>query len=262
MDPFARLPPELITQIIIYIADFSAVESFISASPQVHAVFKAQPSIVRDLIQSDPIASLLEIQKLCHNISLVQTSLAQCPSLAHYQQACDRIPDFGYTEALCMLQLAAQTQRLACACMTLIQNNIVSALREVPAGSLSGPDRVRKTRDPFSWIEEYRVYCSLWHLQHYSYLRKTARERWSWDEASTRDLDTYNVWNGIVDRREIEKFWTVAALLSDLGLSPTYGHYPFQREKKLLAQDPEGEESSRAAWTFSQTTPPPFFLSF
>ena len=262
MDSFARLPPELITQIIIYIADFSAVESIISASPQVHAVFQAQPSIVRDLIQADPITSFPEIQKLCNNISLIHSSLAQCPDLAHYQQACDRIPNFGYTEALCMLRLAAQTQRLACTCMALMRNNLVSALSEVPAGSLSGPDRVRKAREPFSWTEEYRVYCSLWHLQHYSYLRKAATERWGWDKAATQDLDAYDVWNEIIDTRHIEKFWTVAALLSDLGLSPSYGHYPFQHKERSLAQDPEGQESSRAAWTFPPGTPLPFFSSF
>lgn len=262
MDSFARLPPELITQIIIYIADFSAVESIISASPQVHAVFQAQPSIVRDLIQADPITSFPEIQKLCNNISLIHSSLAQCPDLAHYQQACDRIPNFGYTEALCMLRLAAQTQRLACTCLTLIQNNLVSALCEVPAGSLSGPDRVRKVREPFSWTEEYRVYSSLWHLQHYSYLRKAATERWGWDQASIQTLDAYDDWNKIIDIRNMERFWTVAALLSDLGLNPSYGHYPFQHKQRYLAQDLEGEESSRAAWTFPRGTPPPFFSSF
>lgn len=106
------------------------------------------------------------------------------------------------------------------------------------------------------------MYCSLWHLQRYSYLRKAAMERWSCDEASINNLDKYNIWNRMLDRREIEKFWTVAALLSDLGLSPSYGHYPFQHENKLLAQDAEGKESSRAAWTFSQATPPPFLSSF
>ncbi|OJI97586.1 hypothetical protein ASPVEDRAFT_301060 [Aspergillus versicolor CBS 583.65] len=262
MDPFTRLPPELITQIILYIADFSAVESFISASPQVQAIFQAQPSIVQDLLQSDPITSFPEIQKLCYNISLIQTSLPQCPNLAHYQQSCDHIPVFDYTEALCMLRLAARTQRLACTCMTTIQHNLISPLSEVPAGSLCGPDRVRKAREPFSWTEEYRVYCSIWHLQHYSCLRKAATERWGWDQTSIQTLDAYDVWNDIIDTRHIEKFWTIAALLSDLGLNPSYGHYPFQHRERSLAQDPEGEESSRAAWTFPPGTPPPFFPSF
>ncbi|KAL2811730.1 hypothetical protein BDW59DRAFT_167960 [Aspergillus cavernicola] len=86
-------------------------------------------------------------------------------------------------------------------------------------------------------------------------------ERWSWDESSMQGLDAYNTWKK-VDWRAEERIWTVAALLSDLGVTPLYGHHAFQHEQKLLAQDPEGEESSRAAWTFPKETPLPFFPSF
>ncbi|KAH8430880.1 uncharacterized protein LDX57_008544 [Aspergillus melleus] len=76
-----------------------------------------------------------------------------------------------------------------------------------------------------------------------------------------RGLDAYNEWNDTNFRRA-EKMWTTAALLSDLGLSPMYGHHPFQHQQRFLAQDPEGEESSRAAWTFPDETPLPTFRSF
>ncbi|RDW64457.1 uncharacterized protein DSM5745_09868 [Aspergillus mulundensis] len=59
-----------------------------------------------------------------------------------------------------------------------------------------------------------------------------------------------------------ERIWTTGALLSDLGLTPTYAHYPFQHEQSQLAHDPEGQESSRGAWTFPEETPPPFFALF
>ncbi|KAL4966587.1 uncharacterized protein BDV14DRAFT_170888 [Aspergillus stella-maris] len=47
MDPFTQLPPDLTAQILIYTASFSAVESAISASLRVHAIFQAQPTILR-----------------------------------------------------------------------------------------------------------------------------------------------------------------------------------------------------------------------
>ncbi|RDW64458.1 uncharacterized protein DSM5745_09869 [Aspergillus mulundensis] len=75
-------------------------------------------------------------------------------------------------------------------------------------------------------------------------------------------LDAYNTWNRINRRQDTEKLWTTAALLADLGLAPTYGHGPSQHNQRLLAQDRDGEESSRGAWTFPPETPPPFFPSF
>ena len=71
MDPFTKLPPELLARILIYAADFSAVENIISASPRVNAVFQAQPTIIRDLVSGDPIAGLPKIQTMCYNISLI-----------------------------------------------------------------------------------------------------------------------------------------------------------------------------------------------
>ncbi|KAI9036088.1 uncharacterized protein KD926_002465 [Aspergillus affinis] len=263
MDPFTKLPPELLARILIYAADFSAVESIISASPRVNAVFRAQPTIVRDLVSGDPIAGLPEIQTMCHNISLIQTLSVEFPSLVDYRRICQSPPPFEYTEELASftLHLTARTQRLACACLILIQQNFVSALTGTHAGGISASDRVKVAREPFSYTEEYRVYSSLWHLQHYSSLRKAATERWAWDETSMRGLDAYNEWND-KDFRRAEKMWTTAALLSDLGLRAIYGHYSFQRQQRFLAQDPEGEESSRAAWTFPDETPLPIFHSF
>ncbi|KAL4867880.1 hypothetical protein BDV12DRAFT_170488 [Aspergillus spectabilis] len=264
MDPFTQLPPELIVKIIVRITDFSAAESIILASPWVKAVFQGQPTIIQELIQSDPITSLPEIQKLLHDISLIQTSLVQCDSLTDYQLKSDKTTAVEYTEELltCIIHLAARTQRLACACLALIQSNFVSALSKCEVPTISVFDRVRKASEPFSFTEEYRVYSSLWHLQHYSSLRQAATGRWGWDEMSIQGLDAYTPWNKIYYQTGTEKIWTTAALLSDLGLTPIYGHHPFQHHEPRLAQDPEGEESSRGSWSFPEHTPLPFFPSF
>ncbi|KAJ5457869.1 hypothetical protein N7475_009257 [Penicillium sp. IBT 31633x] len=260
MDPFAKLPSELNQQILIHIADFAAVENLISASSQVHAVFRAQPSIIHDLILANPITGFPEIQRLCYNISLIPTS--DYADLAHYQQACVDTPNLNYMGSLGIIRLAAGIQRLACACLSLMQQNFASTLSEIPAGSLSGPLRAEEARKPFSWIEEYRTYWSLFHLQHYSALRNAATERWNWPAGSLQSLDAYNVWNEI-NNDKAEQIWTIAALLSDLGLTPSYGHHIENLEVfKLSKMDTEGAEACHAAWEFSEQTPIPFFHSF
>lgn len=225
MDPFTKLPSEILAQILICTADFSAVESVVSVSSHINAVFRAQPTIVRDLILVDPIACLPEIQIISHNISLIHTNSAQFPSLADYQQRCQNNPPVEYTEELAsfMLHLAARTQRLAYTCLTLIQENFVSALEGIDANNMPASNRVKIAREPFSFTEEYRVYSALWHLQHYSTLRQAAIDHLNWNETSMRSLKAYNKWND-TDHWRAEKMWTIAALLSDLGLSPIYGH--------------------------------------
>ncbi|KAL4759660.1 uncharacterized protein BDW70DRAFT_169282 [Aspergillus foveolatus] len=230
MDPFTRLPHELIAQILVYTADFSAVENILTASCHVNAAFQAEHTVIRNLILSDSITSLPEIQRQCYNISLIQAHSIQFPTLVDYQQRCEKMPPIEYTQELLIpiLHLAARTQRLACTCLSLIQHNFGSFLSGVPADC----------GEPFSFTEEYRLYSSLWHLQHYSCLREAATRRWNWDEISMIGLDAYNDWND-TDFDRAEKMWTTAALLSDLGL--------------------QGEESSRAAWTFPDETLLPFF---
>jgi hypothetical protein len=143
-----------------------------------------------------------------------------------------------------------------------MQQNFASTLSEIPVGTLSGPERAEKARKPFSWIEEYRTYWSLFHLQHYSALRKAATGSWNWATQSIQDLDAYNVWNEI-DRGNSEQIWTIAALLSDLDLTPSYGHYAEElRRSQWFKMDTEGPESSHAAWEFPEQTPIPFFHSF
>ncbi|KAL4794839.1 hypothetical protein BDV19DRAFT_389741 [Aspergillus venezuelensis] len=107
-------------------------------------------------------------------------------------------------------------------------------------------------------MEEYRVYSSLWHLQHYSAPRKTASERWKWSIAALGDLEWYSPFYCVND----EQVWTVAAILSDMGLQPIYGHYPSQLRHFPVALEREGEEAPRVAWEFPGRVPLPFFGSF
>ncbi|KAL4908729.1 hypothetical protein BDW74DRAFT_145220 [Aspergillus multicolor] len=178
------------------------------------------------------------------------------------------MPIGSYPEALSIIKLAARIQRLACVCLAISRENFVTAVGKAYGTQRGHCKRAQMAGEPFSWMEEYRVYWSLWRLQHYSLLRGAATGRWGWDKMSLMDLDAYLVWTSI-DERLAERIWTVAALLSDLGLETVYGHYSLQHKPKsfsqypyskrdFLAQESEGQESFRAAWTFPRETPIPF----
>lgn len=135
MDPFAQLPSELNQQILIHI-DFATAENLISASSHVRAIFRAHPAVINNVILANPITSFPEIRRLCYTI--IQT---------HSQQACEGTPNLDVSIGI--IHLVAGIQRLACACLSLMQQNFASTLSEIPAGSLSGPERAEKARKPF-----------------------------------------------------------------------------------------------------------------
>lgn len=116
----------------------------------------------------------------------------------------------------------------------------------------------QKAAEPFSWVEEYRVYWALWNLQQYSMLRRTAQARWGWSKALTIEMaHTYISWYNIMTLLP-EQIWTVAAALSDLGLRPLYGHLI---EDKWDQGDGCEEESVKIASAFPTGTPIPFLAS-
>lgn len=109
-------------------------------------------------------------------------------------------------------------------------------------------------------------------FQHYSTLRNTAKERWNWSMESLQDLDnSYVAWNDISNYLG-EQIWTVAAVVSDLGLLPLYRHSHENTSQRARARaeeeininlEEDAEESSIPAWEFPAETPIPipFFAS-
>lgn len=149
-----------------------------------------------------------------------------------------------------MVQISAQIQRLACKCLSTMQQNFISVVSGLPAGSLSGSIRAEKAARPFSWVEESTIYWALWHLRHYSDLHNYG-SRLNWSEDSMKRLGEYHTWN-FIDYLTAEIIATVVAVLTDLGLRLIYS-YPYQGED---------EESLQGVWCYPMETPPPLFLSF
>ncbi|KAK2762135.1 hypothetical protein FQN54_001142 [Arachnomyces sp. PD_36] len=269
MDPFERLPVELIREIIQDIPDFVSLENLLSASPRVNSVYEIEPrKFVEGLILSNSIASVPDIQLIFRNIALINSPSFHCISLDDYTHQTSRdIPallpeDLGNTEISQVIHIAARVQRLACACLLTMRRNFVAAIEASPDISVPAPTRVQRASEPFSWIEEYRVYWSIWHLHLYSELRKAAGGkheflhdsekapggRWNWSAESIGELDAYPLWNKIHEFL-VEQLLIIAAILDDLGLKPSYGR-----------SGQEQVESTRAA--FYSGSPMPFFSSF
>ena len=148
-----------------------------------------------------------EIQQLLYNIAIINCPLTHCNSIDSYLKLCPNAqtdsmaegPPFGLPdqmttqEIIHIIFLGANIQRLACMCLYTMQQNFISAVEK----SL-GSTAAQRAAEPIFWIEEYRVYWVLWHFQHYSTLRNTAKYRWNWSKESCKNMgDTYMTWNDI-----------------------------------------------------------------
>jgi hypothetical protein len=258
MDLFEKLPVELIQDIIAYTANFVGVESLLTTSPRVRAVFQVQPrTIVSNLIPSNPIKTMPEIQRLCRNISLIKSPTTQPTDIHEYRRMCDNISisgilaeDITTAEIYHLLHTAARIQRLACQCLCTMQQNLIAAVE---------PSCTEAAGKPFIWLEEYRVYWALWHLQHYSDLRNAAIHRWKWPPVSLRSLGEYStIWMDAVSSVLSEDFWTVAAVLAGLGFGPPYYGPRISPYNDSCLDD---EEAEWAAWQYSDLTPMPYFAT-
>ncbi|GLA71921.1 hypothetical protein AtubIFM55763_002428 [Aspergillus tubingensis] len=210
MDPLSKLPYELFSLILDYTADWITLESLIQISPPLHDLFttSAAPStspkkqsrrsartsskahreairIVKCTLKNNPIMSV-QLRRHFHIITKLRQFSSQpavrrtiCyttlllgeddPSLSF-----DSPP--AHTTLLEMITLAANIQRLACACLS----TLLTRLRSVHPHRWTKEDLYSKTCastetetgpyklhdvGPPSWLEEYRIYRTLWFLQ-------------------------------------------------------------------------------------------------
>lgn len=83
MDPFDKLPPELIQVILTDAADAIATESLRYVSLRVHAVFQADPKAYLNLVTANSITQRPEIYRLIQNVAVL-CSKTHCPNLEEY----------------------------------------------------------------------------------------------------------------------------------------------------------------------------------
>lgn len=177
MDPFQRLPAELVGQILRNAADFVGVDSLITVSRQARAIFQANSClIIQGLISLNSITSQLEIKKLLSSIALIHRPSICCASLDEYMQLASGeegaleppLQQNTDSDLACrILRIAAQIQRWTCVCLSALRQGLATAV-----GTSS--TLTQKANEHFSYLEEYRVYWALWQLRCYSDLRKAA----------------------------------------------------------------------------------------
>lgn len=170
MDIFQQLPVELVLSILHHTGDFFGVDSLLQVSPHIHAVFQSHSlQITEDLLVSCP-TTAHKLQHLFHITALIHT-----PSFnpANFEELTSAISDLSTATASAnnslnndttrlMISIAAQIQHLACACLSTAGDNFKIAHRAIL------PEEWQNNCEPFSWIEEFRVYRALWQLRIYS----------------------------------------------------------------------------------------------
>ncbi|KAJ5369636.1 hypothetical protein N7509_014248 [Penicillium cosmopolitanum] len=113
-----------------------------------------------------------------------------------------------------MIKLAAQIQRLACACLCLMLGNLEDATKRAPDIHVR---RAHAAFGPPSWIEELRVYRAIWILQIYSEIYAAVRST-GWNTQYKWALEGYASKRGL-SRAMIEEVRTVHEILKEVVIS-------------------------------------------
>jgi hypothetical protein len=175
MADFETLPTEIIILILHHTADFMGVNSLLQGSLKVRLVFRANYlQIVEDLLKNCPSTSH-ENFKLCLTVGLIRDPSFKPLDLNEFISHSSVIvsekglPHISEESAFVMIEVAAQLQLIACACLSRLLQNFCEA-----HGLVLPHQWHRNGTGPFSWVEEFRVYHALWQLQAHADLQRAA----------------------------------------------------------------------------------------
>jgi hypothetical protein len=216
MDPFAKLPVEIIWQ-ILESCDFAGLDGLQQISPRVEQAFN---SWFKKITESVLINCSHACQGLHGYFTLLasiqstpftpETLLAELTSLSeNAEQVLSRNTGRGIslsTHSLAAVRhtigTAAKIQFLACACFQCLLTRLESAKPRLPGGSHAELDKWIQKKgpapqggeffqfeiDPPSWIESYRMHRSLWRLELFHQIHDAAINRWLW---STNEMNYF-----------------------------------------------------------------------
>jgi hypothetical protein len=199
-DPFEGLPTEIIIQLLQYIDDIVCQGDLRSFFPRVDNVSRSNSCfLLRELISGSQIT--LEIKKLIYGIAAINDLSISCQNLDEYFE---RISDdavchrFRISKAIA-LKIINIAVRIEC-----LTPNSLAILKVDLQTSENTRMRYDPGQDHSAWIEEAEVHRTLWHLHHYSELRKVTKRRpmtltrvgpaprggetWSWPQGSLDSL--------------------------------------------------------------------------
>lgn len=259
MSPFLRIPVEIIQEIIRHVDDFAGLDNLISVLPQYKAIFLANSHNLVPHMLPLSTAYADEIKTMASRIIIPPSSTLNHPmpdNLKYYSSGLDslaieerlRDPEFAYQ----FIRIGAQIQRLTCLCLSRFRNNLVAIVGTHDTKKVPRALRSENARRKFSWIEEYRVYWALWHLQLYGQLRRTkgicpkSLEKELWNYCAHNDIDLFMA----------EQIWTVASELVSIG-------FGFEWFCDLSTQNEiQSKWLSEPAWDFPANSSIPHITSF
>lgn len=218
----SQLPIEILSIINTYTADWVGLENLCQVFPQVADLFAGDANskadlgairLVESILKENPIMS----HELHRHFRMIMK--LQQPSLADSNITIFMDRDYSLSSMACSLSItrgmlqeivatAANIQRLACACLAALLTRlrkvqprrwVVHMYPENNCCRVTGtvPYEQRDAGPP-SWIEEYRVYRALWHLQlHCDLLIVAERLKWpqtDYEKLWADDMD----WNEFV----------------------------------------------------------------
>ncbi|EPS29430.1 hypothetical protein PDE_04379 [Penicillium oxalicum 114-2] len=205
MATLEKLPSEILFSINAHAADWIGLESLLQVLPSIGELFAgdanttADPEAIRLVESILKENSVMKYELHCQfrmalNLRqphLTDASVAEFMARDHSSSLLDTSP----VSALVLKEMvivAANIQRLACACLTTFLDRVrkVQPLRweRLRARGLEGPEPYQPgDTGPFTWIEEYRVYRALWNMQLYSDLSVAAGQL-NWPQS---DIDQW-----------------------------------------------------------------------
>ncbi|KAJ5964457.1 uncharacterized protein N7479_004333 [Penicillium vulpinum] len=201
MDAFQKLPVEIVLSIVHHTADFFGVYSLLQVSPCMRSVFEANHSrLLEDLLTTCPSTSY-ELHQLVRIAVLIRTPSFKPLNfdefaLASHASALTGLQSLSEASAYEMIKIAARIQHLACVCLS----KMLQSFRDAQYDPVFPKLWETNGTDPFSWIEEFRVYRILWRLQIRSDLQLAAAAQdksgedwggWGWPSTEIQKLATY-----------------------------------------------------------------------
>ncbi|GAD98561.1 hypothetical protein PVAR5_7258 [Paecilomyces variotii No. 5] len=197
MDPFDRLPVEIINIIIEYTADWFALNSLLEVSPKVTAIFDysdqeairfTESALANNSITRHRLHRLYRMSARLRDPSLTCDNLAEFISRDHAEpfHSPSEEASVSRTTLRNMVKTASTLQQWACACLTTFLGRTRAVTfrrwtRDTVKQRIAGTC-IYQPRDAGSpsWVEEYRVYRALWNLQYYADILRAGR-RMNWE---------------------------------------------------------------------------------
>ncbi|RAK89573.1 hypothetical protein BO79DRAFT_254318 [Aspergillus costaricaensis CBS 115574] len=198
MNTFDRLPYD-VSLIITYAAEWVSLESLMEVSQRVGWLFDGGPDVEADREAIRLVECILEDNPMMNHKLHHKFRICMHLRQPSYDKNFKKFKRWDYKKSSLTstssisrgslrdtVIVAANIQRLACACLTTYLNRT----RELQPRFLEKFGAVIRDAGPASWVEEYRVYESLWHYQlACDLVDATSRLEWS-----TKDINHLRQW--------------------------------------------------------------------